>query len=239
MAPNRTRRSLRPLTGTSACSPTRAQAARKGGNRRKRVASVNSTTSCRPLCFRRRTIALFSGPPADRVPDTHNGGASSASAAHAGGGARCVPSRDSRRPLADGSPAAARSRWWLGSRADVGPRPKLELISLLPVRRLGAAGRDAVHRPNAHCGGPAGNASPSDVRYCGPPPLRWPPRRPMRLPRPGGPPASGERGEMTGLVARHGVGDPDLGWETRKPLDQVFRQNAIVLNEYHCCNNYG
>jgi hypothetical protein len=38
---------LRPLTATSACSPTRAQAARKGGHSRKAVSS-NSKTRARP-----------------------------------------------------------------------------------------------------------------------------------------------------------------------------------------------
>jgi hypothetical protein len=75
--PNRVRFALRPVIGTAAWAPHKAQQARSGGNNRMIVSSSNSNTSPgRQKCFKHRTIAPFFDLYSDLWSHRHSGGAS-------------------------------------------------------------------------------------------------------------------------------------------------------------------
>src|SRR5262245_50593571 len=75
--PNRVRFALRPVIGTAAWAPRKAQHALSGGNSRMIVSSSYSSTSPgRQNCFKHRTIAPFFELYVDLWPHRHSEGAS-------------------------------------------------------------------------------------------------------------------------------------------------------------------
>src|SRR3954452_16775291 len=237
-APNSTRRSLHPLTGTTACCPRRAQAARNGGNSRNRVASANSRTSPDCICLKRRTIALFSASRAGPARDTHNEVVSSHNRTYAGDGARCGPIPDSRTPRANAWLREARSSSWRDSQVAAGLGLRWPPRVPGPDRRPRADGPSEVDPANPGADDLASTDRSSDARCFGSRPPAAPPRPPGTPPPPAAPLGPGETEKGHGSLAKPCRGDADRVRRTLRHGTNSHSSFDCALS-CHCGNTYG